>query len=108
MGENGGTDFGDFVCFSCIFIIFHGIFGALIIPKWLIKVPRHIPIFFGSFLELRKCSPDLDLATPFCNKITSGIQGNSPIIFKHITFTYPNILKIQNPQRMEAIEHHNF
>ena len=27
-------------------IILYGIFGVLIIPKWLIKVPGHIPILF--------------------------------------------------------------
>ena len=46
-------------------IIFYGIFGVLIIPKWLIEVPGHIPIFFGSFLELRQISPNLAPYTPY-------------------------------------------
>ena len=37
-------------------MIFECRFGVLIIPKWLIKVPGHIPILFGWFWELPKFS----------------------------------------------------
>ena len=33
---------------------------VLIIPKWLIKVPGHIVICFGTFLELREMIPNMD------------------------------------------------
>ena len=33
---------------------FLGVSWFLIIPKWLIKASGHIPIFFGTFLELQK------------------------------------------------------
>ena len=41
------------VCvFCCFFNVLIGVYGVLIIPKWLIKVPGHIPILFGWILEL--------------------------------------------------------
>ena len=43
MGENNLSDF--FVC-SCFVNVFNGIFGYIIIPKWLIKVPGPIAILF--------------------------------------------------------------
>ena len=43
---NGGKQFRRCFGFSYYLIIFYGIFGVSIIPKWLIKVPGHIPIFF--------------------------------------------------------------
>ena len=42
--------FGQFLVFP---IKYGGIFGALIIPKWLIKVPGHIAILFRCFFEHR-------------------------------------------------------
>ena len=42
-----------------------GFLGVQIIPKWLNKAPGHIPILFGSFLELPICSPNLDPCTPY-------------------------------------------
>ena len=40
-------------------------FGDLITPKWPIKVPRHIPIFFGTVLELPKMCPNIDPRDPY-------------------------------------------
>ena len=44
IGEN---NLGDFWFFSQNFIVCFGVFWEDIIPKWLIKVPGHIPILFG-------------------------------------------------------------
>ena len=52
MGVNGGTYFGQFLFFSYFVIVCWGCYKVLIIPKWLFKVPGHIPIFVGTFLEL--------------------------------------------------------
>ena len=40
-------------------------FMVLILPKWLIKVPGHIAILFGSFLELSKKWPTSIKYEPF-------------------------------------------
>ena len=45
-GSIGENNLGDF-CFFLIFPCFFGGLGVYIIPKWLIKVPGHIPILFG-------------------------------------------------------------
>ena len=37
-----------------VFVVFFFIIIIIIIPKWLMKVPGHIPIVVGSFLELPK------------------------------------------------------
>ena len=37
---------GDFFVFSCFFIVFFGVFGVYIFPKWLKKVPGHFGILF--------------------------------------------------------------
>ena len=48
--QNTANDFGVFwFFFSNIFL---WALWVLIIPKWPFKVPVHIPILFGSFLEL--------------------------------------------------------
>ena len=39
MGEN---NLGDFCFFSLFVLVFSGVWGVYIIPKWLIKVPSHI------------------------------------------------------------------
>ena len=46
---------------------------ALIIPKWLIKVPGHIPIVFGTFLELPKNRPNIDPGPLFITKVLQTI-----------------------------------
>ena len=46
-GQNPANMLGELLFFLVFLIIQYGIFGVLIIPKWLIKVPGHIPIFFG-------------------------------------------------------------
>ena len=45
-GSIGQTNLGDLL-FFLIFLIFYGFFGVYIFPKWLKKVPGHIPILFG-------------------------------------------------------------
>ena len=52
----------------------YGFFADLIIPKWLINDPGHIPILFGSLLELPKCSPNLAPYTPYKLFITKILQ----------------------------------
>ena len=49
--------FFGFSWFECILFF---CWGVLIIPKWLIKVPVHIAILFGSFLE-----PNMGPRTPY-------------------------------------------
>ena len=44
--RNPNQKLGDFLDCSYIFNVFNGIFGFYIIPKWLKKVPGHIPILF--------------------------------------------------------------
>ena len=53
MGGNRQKQFRCFLVFPFVYCIF-GFYGVLIIPKWLIEVPGHIPILFGIFLELPK------------------------------------------------------
>ena len=38
--------------FPRFFTVLIGVYGVLIIPKWLIKVPGHIAILFTRFFEL--------------------------------------------------------
>ena len=57
------TKLGDVLVVFGFVILSYGICGVLISPGWLIKVPRHIPIFVGSFLKLPKCSLNIDLVT---------------------------------------------
>ena len=52
----GGKKIGVFWFLSCFFGVWIGVYGVWIIPKWLIKVPGHIPILFGWILELPKFS----------------------------------------------------
>ena len=68
----GQTNLGDVWFFSLFFKVFYGIFGVYIIPKWLIKVPGHIPILFGWFRELRN----------FCQNLVLETSGLSPKCFK--------------------------
>ena len=63
--QNTANKLRDLLFLLGLLIIFYGIFGVLNIPKWLIKVPGHIPILFGWFLDLPKCSPNLDPCTSF-------------------------------------------
>ena len=46
-GEMGENNLGDSLFVPVFVIILYGIFGVLSIPRWLIKVPGHIPMFFG-------------------------------------------------------------
>ena len=46
----------DFLGFLMILV---GLLWFLIIPKWPIKASGHIPILFGTFLELQKMAPNL-------------------------------------------------
>ena len=84
------------VDFSCILIEFY-IFGVLIIPKWLITVPGHIPILFGSFLELQQNSPNLDPYTPYLSPETlQKILHELHNIFTKYYFAYLNTLEPKN------------
>ena len=42
----GQNTLGDLLVVSYMFKVCYGIFGVYIFPKWLIKVPSHIPILF--------------------------------------------------------------
>ena len=66
--------------------ILYSIFGVLIIPKWLIKFPGHIPIPFGWFLELPTCLPNLAPYTIFITRKTSTNTRKYGIIFKTYCF----------------------
>ena len=46
-GEMGRNNLGVCLFPLLFFIVFFAFYGVYIIPKWLIKVPRHIPILFG-------------------------------------------------------------
>ena len=95
------VDFLDFL--GCIY--FDGTFGALIIPKWLIKVPGHIPIFFRTFLELPKCSPNLASYTPYLSpKYFKTYKKQGGNILKTY-FLHLNILIIQNFQKHDTTGH---
>ena len=56
--QNTANKLGDFVFVlgSLMYFVFVVCGGGVffIIPKWLIKVPGHIPLTFGSFLALPK------------------------------------------------------
>ena len=69
MGGNRGNELGDVVF---VFIVLLRFYGVSIIPKWLIKVPGHIPIFlddFGNFDFLSKSGPvDLLIITKCFNE----------------------------------------
>ena len=61
-------------------------FGVLLAPKWFLLVPRHIPILFGSFLELVEYRPNIDpqalyLLQEYFNKYKKWKQ-----LLKHIMF----------------------
>ena len=86
-------DFLGCLMYSLIF------WGFLILPKWLINDSRHIPILFGSFMELPKCSPNLAPYTLYSNHIH---YGN---IFKSYYFSYLNLLEIQNVQLFDTTGH---
>ena len=47
MGFIGENNLGDFQFFPNCLLYFWGVLGVYIIPKWLSKVPGHIPILFG-------------------------------------------------------------
>ena len=52
--QNTATNSGDVLVFlSCLMHVWW-LLGVLILPKWLIKVPGHISILFGTCLELPK------------------------------------------------------
>ena len=83
---------GDFAFFLVFLIVFYYILWFLIIPKWLFNDYWSIPIFFGWFLELPKCSPNLDPCTPFLSptyfKKYKNSAGRS---LKHIIFISENL-----------------
>ena len=64
-------------------MVFFWVFGVYIIPKWLIKVPGHIPILFGWFRELRK----------FCWNLVPETSGLSQKCFKTYKKSYGIILE---------------
>ena len=70
---------------------------VLIIPKWPINDSWWIPILFGWFLKIPKCSPNLDPWTPYVSlkyfKKYKKIMGTS---LKHIIFTYMDCRKFVN------------
>ena len=72
-GQNTANILSDLMVFSVFYYIYIYIyicfvFGILTIPKGLIKVPGHIPIPFGSFLELPECSLNLAPYTPYLSQ----------------------------------------
>ena len=89
MGGNRENNLGDFRFF---FFICYGIvwvFGVYIIPKWLIKVPGHIAILFGWFLEVPTFCQNLDpwtyqlLPKPF-KRIKKNVKWPLEHIILHI------------------------
>ena len=90
-GEMGGNNFGEFLFFLNCSLYFFGFYGVLIIPKWLIKVPGHIAIFYMILRTsniLSKCGP-VDLLT--ITKNTSTIQDKSgDILEKYYLCKYGN------------------
>ena len=53
------------VVFLFFYIIVKGFWGVLIIPKWLILIPGHIAILFGTFLKRPKMGPNIDPRPPY-------------------------------------------
>ena len=80
-GENNLGDFWFF--FPNMLLYVRGVLGFSIIPKWLIKIPGHIPILFGWFRELRK----------FCQNLNPETSGLSPKCFKKYKKNYGIILE---------------
>ena len=70
------------MAFLIFFIVVSVFLGIYIIPKWLIKVPRHIPILFGWFLELPKFSPNLASYTSLSPKCFKKYKKNYGIILE--------------------------
>ena len=62
MGKWGKTFRRCFVFLVCLKVCYD-FFEVYIIPKWLIKVPGHIPILFWWFWELRKFGKNIDPCT---------------------------------------------
>ena len=65
------------------------------------KIPGHIPIFFGSFLELPKCSPNLDPWTPYLspghfNKYKKIMETLKVAIISQL-FGTPNVSNFWTP-----------
>ena len=52
--KNTATHFTRFVWCPWFLNVFFGFLGSLIVPRWLIHDSWHIPIRFGTFLELPK------------------------------------------------------
>ena len=59
--QNPEAILGDVLDFPCFLMVLQWFWGVLIIPKWLIHDSGHIPIFLGTFLELPKNRPNMDL-----------------------------------------------
>ena len=77
------TKLGEFVDLSWFFKVILWYFVVLIMSTWPIKVPGHIPILFGSFLELPICSPNLAPYTPYLSqKQLKKYKNESPHIFQ--------------------------
>ena len=62
-GDNGGNNLGDSLDVPCILIIFYGILGVYIIPKWLIKVPDLSQYLVNDFWNFQNL-PRVKRATP--------------------------------------------
>ena len=60
MDPIGPKKYRHFFVFFWFFMVFLALFGVLIIPKWLIKVPGPIAIVIGWFWELPKFWPNVD------------------------------------------------
>ena len=63
LGSNRANKLGDVLFCSVFCDVMFMAFGAFIIPKWLIKDSGHIPICFGTFLELPTNRPKMVLST---------------------------------------------
>ena len=96
--------------FFFVRIVFWGIYGVLIIPKWLIKVPGPIPILFGWFWELRFFCQNLDpqasqLSPRYFNKYTKNLGGG---ILNTYHFSYMRIRNSNIFKMVERFRHHWF
>ena len=74
---------------------------VLIIPKWLITASGHIPIFFGSFLELPLFTKygTFHLCVYYQNTLTNTRNGN---IFKQLIFHISTFWKSNNFKLLEV------
>ena len=93
-----------FVGLSWTRLVFLCFFRVLIIPKWLIKAPGHIPILFGSFLELSKMSPNLVPYNPYLSPKCYKKYKKYGNILKHILFHISTFWNPTLPKQMTLMD----